>query len=712
MSGQQAMTEQQRKALKLAIDGEDGDGTITCTEFNCWAITNKLDRQWTPPAANLQAEQEAAKAAANAQAKAEEGKRAAEETAAAAEKKRIIDEAAAAEEKRLAPFVARMTHELARAFWQCYSPASPKMPWDEFASFFFGDFMSGQQAMTEQQRKALKLAIDGKGGDGIITCTEFNCWAITNKLDRQWTPPPTTIAVGATLGGRYKVEKVIARGGMAEVFKATDTNLHGMAVAIKTTPVDLPDAQRVEAVQRMQREAKFTAALKHGNLMAITDAVVNEGGLSYMVCELIEGETLQAAIGGEKLTPADAVKITISMLEGLRYMHSNGFIHRDVKPCNIMVDNLGSGSPTVKLLDFGISHRIVAREGEFASLTYAPTGTPQYMGNHQQRGSNVAEVDLWAAGVTLFQCLTGKLPWAGKYDGKELPMNLLNDARDQNRKPLPNALKDVVAKALNADETKGFNSAREFIAALEDVREPLRTIQLDQEVKHLVSTTFHRPGGDPTDDHTGIVTWINWWDNKMGGPAAQPMYCPCVGPDDGGKPHLLNPEPEHSSENPVGAHVMMEQGGKKYFGIVPCCNACNKADRDVVYQCKAVSIMNMEEGTYAGKIFVKKEGKPTSFFWTNIKEISMKKGEAGKQDMSVTIKGQAKMKTSSIMDKESTYTDKDTFLSQLAILLNHGLAINRASSRTFRATTFDINDGVLPKKMKEEYRTLRQPKRD
>ena len=153
-------------------------------------------------------------------------------------------------------------------------------------------------------------------------------------------------AGSALLDGRFLIKAKLGQGGMGEVFKAHDKELD-RTVAIKT--VTRTGEKRAEAVRRMKREAKYAAQIKDPHLMDIFDSLEDSDGTAFMVCEYIEGRTLQSMIDSkdDELTyPACVVAIFVGLLRGLEAMHNAGFIHRDVKPSNVMVSVGSPGAPT------------------------------------------------------------------------------------------------------------------------------------------------------------------------------------------------------------------------------------------------------------------------------------------------------------------------------------------------------------------------------
>ena len=280
-----------------------------------------------------------------------------------------------------------------------------------------------------------------------------------------------TVSDLALLDGRFQLGGLLGRGGMAEVFRATDLH-HGRPVAVKIMRRDVVD---VLGVERFRREIAVTASFTHPHILGLLEsgeARMPDGmTMLYYVMPLIEGETLRDRIAREDHLPLrDALRITREVLEALQYAHEHGVIHRDIKPGNILL----SGGHAV-VADFGIARpvaRPTSETGDEPTLTVSgiSIGTPAYMSPEQALAGATVDTrsDLYAAGCVLYEMLTGRAPFdastgqaviARKMMGTFVPPTLM-------RPGLPPAFDDIAMRALQPDPVDRFASAAEFLAAL------------------------------------------------------------------------------------------------------------------------------------------------------------------------------------------------------------------------------------------------------
>jgi serine/threonine protein kinase len=286
---------------------------------------------------------------------------------------------------------------------------------------------------------------------------------------------------GHVLGGRFEIVRLLGRGGMGEVYEARDEVLR-RTVALKMLPGEQADDSLFR--QRLQREARALAALKHPNICAIHD-VARYDGQDVLVIEYLEGETLASRLRrAGKLSLPDAVQITIQICKALDYAHSRGLIHRDLKPANIMLTAEG-----VKLLDFGIAHFSTADATDVKHATGAVrgdapvtatltghagvVGTVQYMSPEQVSGEPLdGRSDLFSLGVVLYEMATSSTPFPGNSPSEVLHavLHSLPASPRQFNGEIPVDLQDAICKCLEKSRHLRFSSAAELEQVLQTVQ--------------------------------------------------------------------------------------------------------------------------------------------------------------------------------------------------------------------------------------------------
>jgi serine/threonine protein kinase/Tol biopolymer transport system component len=236
--------------------------------------------------------------------------------------------------------------------------------------------------------------------------------------------------IGKTLS-HYQITNLIGKGGMGEVYQAKDQTL-GRDVAIKVLPEEF--AKDTDRVARFQREAKLLASLNHPNIAAI-HGLEESGGTSFLVLELVEGETLSDRIKKGPISVEESLKLALQIAEALEAAHDRGVIHRDLKPANIKV----TPESKVKVLDFGLAKAFAGEQAEM-NLSNSPTlsdaatqqgvilGTAAYMSPEQAKGKAVDKrADIWAFGAVLFEMLTGRQLFKGETVSETLAAVLMRE---------------------------------------------------------------------------------------------------------------------------------------------------------------------------------------------------------------------------------------------------------------------------------------------
>jgi serine/threonine protein phosphatase PrpC len=291
-------------------------------------------------------------------------------------------------------------------------------------------------------------------------------------VDRPHAANPTTgknpgnpgheLGVGTVLDDRFEITDVIAKSGMASLFKATDRKT-GAAVAIKVPYLQIESDPA--GFERFRREEEIGLQLDHPYLLKFIR--VENKSRPYLVMEYLEGQTLSELLKNVKPLPEpDAVKIASRICEALEYMHAHGVVHRDLKPQNIMLCNDGS----IRIMDFGIAKAQSARRLTFVGFT--PTmGTPDYMAPEQVRGSRGDQrTDIYSLGAILYEMVTGEPPFGG--DSAYVIMNarVTGDPvapRKLNPKLTP-VLEEMILHAMERDPKKRYQTAAEMKRELDD----------------------------------------------------------------------------------------------------------------------------------------------------------------------------------------------------------------------------------------------------
>ncbi|MBV9407570.1 MAG: serine/threonine protein kinase [Candidatus Eremiobacteraeota bacterium] len=262
---------------------------------------------------------------------------------------------------------------------------------------------------------------------------------------------------GQTLAGRYRVDALLGRGGMADVYRGVDVVLD-RAVAIKVL-TERDDGER----DRFLREARSMARLNHRNVVAVYDAG-RDAGWSFIVMELVDGRTL-AAVPAQELTVHTAIRHYIEILDALAYAHASGVVHRDVKPANVMV--LPNGA--VKVMDFGLARRMTDMSS--ATSVGEIVGTIAYLPPERFLGKSAdARSDLYSVGVMLYETFTGTLPFKSETDDLvAVIFGHVNEAppppRSVNR-AVPMQIERIILKLLEKEPDRRYQSAQEAVAEL------------------------------------------------------------------------------------------------------------------------------------------------------------------------------------------------------------------------------------------------------
>src|SRR5208283_1687854 len=262
--------------------------------------------------------------------------------------------------------------------------------------------------------------------------------------------------------GSFQIIALIGKGGMGEVYRARDPRLK-RDVAIKTLPSGF--AADRDRIARFEREARAASALNHPNIVSVHD-IGCEGGVSFIVSELVDGETLARMIQRGPLPLRKLVEVSTQICDGLAAAHAAGVIHRDLKPGNIMLTRDGR----VKILDFGLARQSHAIGVNSTTMEESHPGlimgTPGYMSPEQVRGETTdARSDIFSLGVILYEMASGKPAFRGT-SSVEVMNSILKDEPPELPPASPPALDRIVRRCIEKQPARRFQSAADLGFAL------------------------------------------------------------------------------------------------------------------------------------------------------------------------------------------------------------------------------------------------------
>jgi serine/threonine-protein kinase len=269
---------------------------------------------------------------------------------------------------------------------------------------------------------------------------------------------------GQIIGQRFRIDALIGRGAMADVFRALDAETSAyVALKILRTSLDSDRAAR----QRFIREAEVQARLRHPNIAALLATGITEHTEPYLVMELLRGKTLRGVIKKEgRVYPRLASSYAWQALQGLTAVHEAGVLHRDLKPANIMLEPSQGPADRVVLIDFGFA----SVEGS-AALTQQGSivGSLTYMAPERMRGEAIDQrSDLYSMGVIFYELLAGVPPFAAKDDLDLVDLHLRKPPPPLDPGSVPAPLVPIVMRCLAKHQAERYPSAAAMATALED----------------------------------------------------------------------------------------------------------------------------------------------------------------------------------------------------------------------------------------------------
>jgi len=285
--------------------------------------------------------------------------------------------------------------------------------------------------------------------------------------------------LGSVVGGKWRIEKALGRGGMAVVYSAVNVN-NGFRVALKI----LSDSSTTdeETKRRFLREGYYANKVDHEGVANVIDDGVTDDGAVYLIMELLEGTSLEErrVADSGKIPLDDALDIILSVADVLAAAHDAGLVHRDVKPENVFLTKAGR----VKLLDFGIAGK--RQDHDEATLTGTGYGTPMYMAPEQMSADERidARVDVFALAATMYRILSGEYPFrAGSLTDYLIAVLRTKPTHLDTLVPeVSPALAEVVARGLASEPDERYQDARAFAAAINKALTPERASGAEETV--------------------------------------------------------------------------------------------------------------------------------------------------------------------------------------------------------------------------------------
>jgi len=278
--------------------------------------------------------------------------------------------------------------------------------------------------------------------------------------------PTEALRPGALFAGRYEVKEILGSGGMGIVYRAFDRELQE-PVAIKTLRPEVMGGGS-SALERFKQEIRLARRIAHRNVVRTYD-LGEVNGMYYLTMEYVEGTSLKQLIDSRGRLPV-AVALTVGkqLCRALEVAHAEGVIHRDIKPQNIVVDPTGF----LKVTDFGIARLANPPQGQGLTEAGVSIGTPDYMSPEQLSGAELdPRSDLYAAGVVLFECVTGRVPYVADTPWALVAKHLEEDPPSPRalNADVPETFAAVILRAMAKEPGQRFASAAEMHDALADV---------------------------------------------------------------------------------------------------------------------------------------------------------------------------------------------------------------------------------------------------
>jgi serine/threonine-protein kinase len=298
--------------------------------------------------------------------------------------------------------------------------------------------------------------------------TSRSVWTVTPRDDAPAGSGlrSATGTTAATIGGKYLLQNLIGEGGMGTVWRAHNTQLD-VPVAIKLLR---PGLRTRELAERLRLEGRAVAKLLHPNVVRMLDAGETDADEPFLVMELLQGESLSAALSRGRLPAVEVVQLLLPIADALALAHSRGVVHRDIKPDNVFLA-VENGALRPKLLDFGIA-QVAGCATDDAEQGVTQMGSPQYMSPEQVRGEDTdLRTDVWSFCVLLYEALSGARPFSCAGGGcSQLLRRILHDEPPQLEVfgDIDSELSEIVQRGLAKNRAERYSSIREVGRMLVD----------------------------------------------------------------------------------------------------------------------------------------------------------------------------------------------------------------------------------------------------
>lgn len=361
-----------------------------------------------------------------------------------------------------------------------------------------------EKTVAPTAREHILAHLDGCESCRLLVAATLRESPLDPPFDIAWSP--RTFPVGEVVAGRYRIVRLIARGGMGEVYEARDLQL-GESVALKT--IACTGLDNAALYVRIRKEVQLARKVTHANVCRILEFGVHQQvyrdqheTIPFFTMELLDGETLAGHISRRKsLSVLELRPIAIQITQGLSAIHAAGIVHRDLKPENIFLISGATGKMRVVVMDFGLARNQDTR-GVNDSSSNSTVGTPSYMAPEQSLGSTPTVAwDIFALGVILFRTVTGELPFKGN-NAVALAMARLREPAPRLSSLLPGvdpALEAIVARCLQRDPALRFANVEQIQSALLSLR--LRSVPVRMRMRAMALAAVA----------SAIAAAIAWW---------------------------------------------------------------------------------------------------------------------------------------------------------------------------------------------------------